>query len=108
MLLDLLSTPIRIIRRSTGDEYDPVYTDTEIAVNAVVQQRQRQEVEGVVGRSDWVLFLPPETAIDTNDIVYVENTRFEVIGDAWTVVNPRTNQAHHIEASLRRTSGEES
>lgn len=107
MLSALLQTPIRIVRRSTSeDDFDPVFTDAEIDVLGAVQQRQRQEVEGVVGKSDWALFLPPDTPIDTNDVVFVGSTRFEVIGDAWEVINPMTQEPHHIEASLKRMSGE--
>jgi hypothetical protein len=72
-----------------------------------LQQRSREEEESAISRTNWVLFLPAEASIDTNDVVTIDGETFEVIGDPWHAFNPRTGEYEHVEVSLRRTSGEE-
>lgn len=79
----------------------------EIQTVGELQQRSRDEAEGAISQTNWVLFLPPATAIDTNDVVTVDGESYEVTGDPWQAFNPRTGEFEHVEASLRRTSGEE-
>lgn len=79
----------------------------EIEVMGELQQRSRDEEEGTISQTNWLLFLPADTPIDTNDVVMVDGDSYEVIGDPWHAFNPRTGEHAHVEVSLRRTSGEE-
>jgi hypothetical protein len=82
-------------------------TVVEVKVKGELQQRSREEAEGTISQTNWVLFLPAKTPIDTNDVVLVDDESFEVVGDPWQAFNPRTGEYEHVEVSLRRTSGEE-
>jgi hypothetical protein len=79
----------------------------DVKVLGELQQHSRDEAEGTLSQTNWILFLPPNTPIDTNDVVLVDNDAYEVIGDPWQAFNPRTGEFEHVEVSLRRTSGEE-
>lgn len=79
----------------------------EITVMGELQQHSRDEAEGTISQTNWMLFLPAKTPIDTNDVVFIEGQTYEVIGDPWQAKNPRTGEIAHVEVSLRRTSGEE-
>jgi hypothetical protein len=92
----------------TSDAYGtdiPGVIDFEVL--GELQQHSRDEAEGTISQTNWVLFLPSKTPIDTNDVVIVDNDSYEVIGDPWQTFNPRTGEYEHVEVSLRRTSGEE-
>lgn len=94
------------------DDYgNEIPTVTTVEVLGELQQPSRSgargEAEGTISQTDWILFLPANTPIDTNDVVVVDGQSFEVIGDPWNAFNPRTGEFEHVEASLRRTSGEE-
>jgi hypothetical protein len=82
-------------------------TVVDVNVLGELQQRTRDESEGTISQTDWRLYLPANTPIDTNDVVKVGGETYEVIGDPWQAFNPRTGQYEHVEVSLRRTSGEE-
>lgn len=91
----------------TDDYGNDIPTVVDVKVLGELQQRSRDEAEGTVSQTNWVLFLPAKTPIDTNDVVLVDNDAYEVIGDPWQAFNPRTGDYEYVEVSLRRTSGEE-
>jgi hypothetical protein len=79
----------------------------ELRVKGELQQHSRDEAEGTISQTNWLLILPAKTPIDTNDVVVVDGDTYEVMGDPWQAFNPRTGEYEHVEVSLRRTSGEE-
>jgi hypothetical protein len=110
-LANRLKRPVTIQHQTESGNSDAYGNDipTKVDVNVLgeLQQRSRDEAEGTVSQTNWILFLPANTPIDTNDVVLVGGESFEVIGDPWQAFNPRTGEFEHVEVSLRRTSGEE-
>ena len=110
-LANRLKRKVTIHHRSESGIFDDYGTDIpqtlETEVMGELQQRSRDEEESAIARTNWVLFLPGDTLIDTNDVVLIDGEAFEVIGDPWHAFNPRTGVMEHVETSLRRTSGEE-
>jgi hypothetical protein len=103
------------VKRSGGSGAERIYDEYGNEIRGEVrtetlcelQQRHQAEEGDVLGVGDFILFLPPDTPLDTNDGVIVGGLLYEVMGPPWYARNPRTGQAHHVEANLRRTGGEE-
>ena len=110
-LANRLKRNVTIRHRSESGIFDIYGSDIpetlETHVMGELQQRSREEEESAISRTNWVLFLPGDTPIDTNDVVRIDTEEFEVVGDPWHAFNPRTGEIEHVECSLRRTSGEE-
>lgn len=109
-LADLLNLPVTIVRRTMDDDaFDPVPVETTAATVGELQQTQRSEpvAEGELSVTTWLLVLPAETDIRTGDAVLAGAAMYEVVGDPWHARNPRTQLASHVEATLRRTAGDE-
>lgn len=113
MLASLLNRSVTIVNRSGGagtDEYGNAVPD-ESLVETVgeLQQQQRAEpvAEGELSDTRWLLVLPAGTLIGTGDAVIVDGETFEVVGAPWPVRNARTGDEHHVEATVRRTAGDE-
>lgn len=113
MLADLLNRAVTIINRSDGSETDGYgnAVPDEFLVETVgeLQQQQRSEpvAEGELSDSRWLLVLPAGTLIGTGDAAIVDGEVYEVVGAPWPMRNPRTGAPHHIEATVRRTAGDE-
>lgn len=114
MLADLLNLPITIVNRASGDDVDEygnaIPTESLVETVGELQQIRRDEPSEAGETSDtrWLLIVPAGTVLNTGDVVIVGNEVFEVVGQPWPARNPRTGAASHIEATLRRTSGDES
>lgn len=111
MLSQLINQPCTITRRGTSsdtDAYgDEIPTETEVETVCELQQRQRTEHDqGEVSDTTWLLLLLPGTAIDTGDLVTVDDEDYEMVGDPWHVRNPRTQAESHVECTVRRTAGD--
>jgi hypothetical protein len=110
-LSKLLKRTVTVQHRTETGNQDEYGNDVPGIVDQVVkgelQQHSREEAEGTLSQTGWLLILPPDTLIDTNDGVIVDGETFEVIGDPWRAWNPRLGRFEHVEATLRRTSGEE-
>jgi nucleoid DNA-binding protein len=113
-LAKLLNTPCTILRRSASgaeDSYgNPIETEEEIETVAEIQQQQRSEAgdAGELSDTAWLGVFPAGTDLRTGDAVRIDGIGgFELVGDPWPARNPRTQQASHVEASLRRTMGSE-
>lgn len=111
MLADLLKRPITIVRSSDSGSLDAYGNDMPvkqlIPMLGELQQRTRTEAEGTVSVTGWLLILPAGTTLDTNDQVVVDGDTYEIAGDPWPAVNPRTGTESHVEVSLTLISGEE-
>lgn len=114
MPIDLLmNLPVTIVSRTDGgdaDEYgNAIPTENATQTVGELQQIRRDEPDAAGETSDtrWLLVLPAGTAINTGDAVIVDNEVFEVVGAPWPARNPRTQAVHHLEATLRRTAGDE-
>lgn len=113
MLSQLINRPCTITRRGESGEQDD-YGNEEPSVAQVdtvcdIQQVRRTELDDAeVSDTTWLLFLPPDTAIDTGDQVTIDDTgeTFEMAGDPWPVRNPRTGVESHVEATVRRVAGD--
>ena len=112
-LSTLLNRPCTIIRRSESEDLDahfnPILEEVEVQTVCELQQQRRDEPgdHGELSDTRWLLILPAGTAIDTGDGVVVDGDTYEMVGDPWPARNPRTQEESHIEATLRRTAGEE-
>lgn len=112
-LASLLNRPMVVINRSDDgdtDEYgNAIPTETLVETVGELQQAQRTEPgdAGETSDSRWLLVLPAGTVVNTGDAVIVDGEVFEVVGAPWPARNPRTQITHHIEATLRRTAGDE-
>jgi hypothetical protein len=109
-LSKLLKRDVTIIRREESGDEDTYGNDipkvTNLAVKGELQQRSRDEAEGTISQTNWLLILPAGTPIDGNDAVVVDGDTYEIIGDPWPAWNPRLGRYEHIEVTLRRTSGQ--
>lgn len=113
MLSALLNRPLTIINRTDDgdeDEYgNAVPAEAFVDVVGELQQQRRDEpdAEGETSDTRWLLVLPAGTVIGTGDGVICDGEAFEVVGAPWMARNPRTGAVSHIEASIRRTAGDE-
>ena len=83
--------------------------ETLVETVGELQQTQRTEPGDAGETSDtrWLLVLPAGTVVNTGDAVIVDGEVYEVVGAPWPARNPRLGVASHIEASVRRTAGDE-
>jgi hypothetical protein len=113
MLTDLLNRPITIVSRTDGDatdEYGNEIPDEAMTSTVGELQQERRDEPGASGETSdtrWLLVVPAGTVINTGDAVIVDNEVYEVVGAPWPARNPRTGTTSHVEASLRRTAGDE-
>lgn len=113
MLAALLNRPLTIVNRTDStaiDEYgNAIPTETLVETVGELQQVQRSEpvAEGELSDTRWLLVLPAGTVLNTGDAVIVDGEMFEVTGQPWAARNPRTGAQSHVEATCRRTAGDE-
>lgn len=114
MPIDLLmNRPVTIVNRTDGDAVDEYGNEIpdEAATSTVGELQQQQRTEpgdaGETSDTRWLLMLPAGTVVNTGDAVIVDSEVYEVVGAPWPARNPRTQTVHHVEATLRRTSGDE-
>lgn len=77
------------------------------AIDTVCELQQQRTAENAEEIADarWVAFFLPGETVSSGDRLGVDGDVFEVEGDPWNARNPRTRQASHVEATLRRTAG---
>jgi hypothetical protein len=101
-----------LVRAQDGpaDEYgNPGWSELEQPTTVELQQAgAREELDGAVQVSTWRVWLPADAPTRGWDGLRVESGPlagvYEVSGDAWQVVNPRTGVLHHVEAFATRTA----
>lgn len=109
----LLTLPCTIQNRATGAAQDgfgnPVLAASGEPVETVMELQQQGRTEdddrGQVGEATWLAIWPAGTTVDEYAQVTTGGATYEVVGPPWAARNPRTRQASHVEATLRRTSG---
>jgi len=97
-----------IRQEEEGDDYgnsvlgEPVEVETTCAL----QQRDRDEPagEGETSVTEWNLFLPYGTDINTGDAVRVKGRVYELVGDPWDA-DEGSRALWHVAATCRRVSG---
>ena len=113
-LAQLISTPCTLILGSQvedGDDFSDEAPEEPDEVEAVchIEQARRDEPDdqGELSVTLWTLFfLPDEEDLETADSVIVPGFgTFELKGDPWPALNPRTNRVEHVEATAVRTGG---
>lgn len=111
---DLITRPCTIVNRSESDDTDELGNEipSEDLVDGVweVQQRNRREQGDEAELSDtlWDAYFLAGTKLRTGDAVIDDELgHFELVGDPWPARNPRTQQASHLEATVRQIRGSE-
>lgn len=110
-LTDLLNLPVTIVRRTeTTDAFDPVPVESLVETFGELQQTARAEPvgEGELSVTTWLLVLSAGTDVRTGDAVIADGATYEVVGAPWQARNPRTQLPSHVEATLKKTSDDES
>lgn len=93
------------IHDGTPDDYNnPTVTTTSRQVLCWYEQAQRSERTGLADQQSEThrLFLRSGENLTGWDKLTVDGLEFEVMGPPWKVINPRTQQASHIEAHGRQ------
>jgi hypothetical protein len=109
----LLTRTAWLIRRTDSGDTDDYGNDIPDEIQfeercEVQQDRRTEQPEGAPAKTDWLGFFPADTDLDASDAVVVDGlAEFEVVGEPWTVRNPRTRVPSHVEATLRRVGGSE-
>lgn len=113
MISELLNTPCTITRRSdsgTDDAYGNATSETATTTTVCELQQVPRRSDAESGAHDdlsdtqWQLFLPAGTQINTDDKVTADGQAFEVSGAPWPVRDPETQTVSHIEVNLRRVA----
>lgn len=114
MPIDLLmNLPVTIVNRTDSDDVDEygnaIPTENAMETVGELQQVRRDEPGDAGETSDtrWLLVLPAGTVVNTGDAVIADSEVYEVVGQPWPARNPRTGVVSHVEATLRRTAGDE-
>lgn len=105
-LMTLDATITRLTRGATADRYgDPDDDEETVVVKCWLEQTRRTEDTTSQDLQDttWDLYLPAGTAIAGSDRIEVAGDSYELFGPPWEAISPRTAQATHIEATLKRT-----
>lgn len=113
-VLDMMTRPctVRHVTRGEPDAYgDSTVTTTTTTALCELQQSRSTEVRDgeTVVTSEWSLYGfrdpatggPLEVAVDADDEVDVDGTTYAVDGKPWTVRDPLSGEASHVEARLR-------
>lgn len=111
-LARLINRPCTIKRKTEGETRDKhgnavsEIVETETVCELQQNPGFRDEDEGVVSSTRWVIYLLPGESVGSGDTINVDGAGdFEVFGDPWEARNPRTRRASHIEVPVRRTAG---
>lgn len=101
----LMTIPCEVDHQDPGPPDD--YGDHPMAVTTTstevcwLAQSTRGE-DNTIAFDRWIIYLPPEVALDADDAVRVEGEQFYVRGAPWRVLDPLTAEHTHIEATLMR------
>lgn len=118
--MSLLNTPCIVVKREPAvgglnpwDEPTDGYgnatqVDTQVQTVCSLQQSSRDEpgAAGELSITDWDLFLPAGTSLDTGDAVLVGGVKYEVVGAPWNATEGSA-AVNHMAASVRRTASAE-
>lgn len=106
----MMQTPCVLLLRQEGEEDalgNPVPGEpVEVETFCSFQQRRRDEPdgEGETSATEWNLFLPYGTEINTGDAVRVKGRVYELVGDPWDA-DEGSRSLWHVAATVRRVSG---
>lgn len=105
----MMQTPCVLLRREVTGEDDygnPEFSDVEVETVCSFQQRRRDEPdgEGETSVTEWNLFLPHGTEINTGDAVRVKGRVYELTGDPWDA-DEGSRSLWHVAATVKRVSG---
>lgn len=88
---------------ATADEYgDPPLAVIESTDERCYVTQSRRAEEDAVEVERWQVYLLPSTVVDANDTVDVDGMTLQLYGNPWTVYDPVTGWATHIEATAVR------
>jgi len=106
----MMKTPCVLLLRQEEEEDalgNPVLGEpVEVEAMCALQQRDRDEPagEGETSVTEWNLFLPHRTEINTGDAVRVKGRVYELVGDPWDA-DEGSRALWHVAATVRRVSG---
>lgn len=110
-LAGLLNQSCTITTRTdaaTKDRYgNPDQTEATTTTACYCEQRSRTETktgDGEVQQEEWLVMLPAGTTVNGHDKITVGSLVLEVVGPPWSVRNPRTQSASHVECNARRAA----
>lgn len=99
-----------LIRREASAEANPygdkVRDEVSVSTLCELQQRGRGEGEDEVSDTRWLAIFLPSEKVHTGYALIVDGETYEVEGEPWRARNPRTQVVSHVEATVRRTSGQ--
>lgn len=110
----LMNRTCQIVHRSstgTEDEYGnviPAETTTSTVCElqgAALRVGAEPNNYNDLSKTKWTIYLPAGTALESADVVIVDDEEYEVDGDVWEVRNPRTGTLSHIEGAVVKVSG---
>lgn len=106
----MMRTPCTLLLRQEGEEDalgNPIPGEpVEVETVCAFQQKRRDEppAEGETSVTEWDLFLPYGTEINTGDAVRVKGHVYELVGDPWEA-DEGSRSLWHVAATVRRVSG---
>ncbi len=106
----MMRTPCTLLLRQEEEEDalgNPVLGEpVEVETTCAFQQRHRDEPAGAgeTSTTEWNLFLPYGTEINTGDAVRVKGRVYELLGDPWDA-DEGSRALWHVAATCRRVAG---
>jgi hypothetical protein len=106
----MMKTPCTLLLRQEEEEDalgNPVLGEpVEVETTCALQQRRRDEPtgEGETSVTEWDLFLPHGTEINTGDAVRVKGRVYELVGDPWDA-DEGSRAMWHVAATVKRVAG---
>lgn len=106
----LLAQSVTIVARTQSgpnDEMgDPSWVETTTEAKGYLYQTSRsdQTAGQELGFQEFRLVLDAGAVADHASRVIIDGTTYEVYGDPWYALNPRTKEVSHLEATVRRTA----
>lgn len=106
----LVNRSCTVIRRTPSGSATPygdkIRTEESVATVCELQQRGRGEGADEVSDTRWLAVFLPSEKIHAGYGLIVDSETYEIEGEPWRVRNPRTKIVSHVEATVRRTSGQ--
>lgn len=102
------ATHHRYTASTKNEAGDVTYTFVDAPEPLYVELQQQSATEMRDGRavlvSTWIGYFRPDAVLDGHDEMTLDGKRYSFDGDPWLVRHPRTGQASHWFARMRRAA----